>query len=266
VGNACARARALTLRLNLAGTGGALVAAGLALLWLVSPALASNTLTPQGYIQYAPTYGDTYNGVTTDDGDHLAGSFSTKVKLFYRRFAAEYQYYRDLSSSQVNAMTPSGGPGTAINYPSAQVIVPAFTASDGQSEFRLEYQPAKIPVYFGLAQSNSFNNYNFPRLTGVGVGVELQPDLSKLLSPYGSFYYFPDQTGTYPLANPNDPTSGSVHSAFIDNELDLGAAVTFPKINLSLVLGYFQNTNVRKTGTFNFVRDGPYIGLGYRVR
>ncbi|HZV79154.1 MAG TPA: hypothetical protein VFF60_06000 [Candidatus Binatus sp.] len=233
---------------------------------LATPVLAANYSEPQGYLQYSTGFGDTYNGVTTNDGDHLWGSYSFKAKVFLGRFAAEYQYYRDLTNSQTNATTASGGPGTLINFPGAQVIVPQFVASDGQSEFRLEYQPPKFPVYLGVAYSNSFNNYNFPRLTASGIGVELQPDLGRAISPYGSFYWFPNQTGTYPLANPNDPSSGSVHSAFIANELDFGASFAFPKINVNVLAGYYQYTNVRKTGNFNFVRDGPYLGVGYRIR
>ncbi|MBV8172683.1 MAG: hypothetical protein JO219_12210 [Candidatus Eremiobacteraeota bacterium] len=231
-----------------------------------TPALAANYDTPEGYVQYALGFGDTYNGVTTDDGDHLWGSYALKAKVFLGHFAAEYQCYRDLTNSQTNALTPSGGPGTAINYPGAQVIVPQFVASDGESEFRLEYRPPRFPVYLGVAYSNSFNNYNFPRLTASGIGVELQPDLGRALSPYASYYWFPNQTGTYALANPNDLSSGSVHSAFIANELDFGASFAFPKVRLNILAGYYQETNVRKTGTFNFVRDGPYVAVGYRIR
>jgi hypothetical protein len=238
-----------------------------ALTTLVSPpAQAANALSPSAYLEYTPIYGDTYNGVTTDDGDNLAGSYATKVRVDYGRFSAQYRYHRDLSSSLINATTPSGGPGTALNYPGGQVIVPAFTAVDGESEIRLEYQPVHLPVYFGLAYSNSFNNYSFPRLTALGIGAELQPNPRKLISPYASFFYFPDQSGTYPLANPNNPNSGSAHSEFSANELELGGSLVFPKTDLSLVLGYYQTTNVRRTGTFNFVRDGPYVGIGYRLK
>ncbi|HME82955.1 MAG TPA: hypothetical protein VKF82_12905 [Candidatus Eremiobacteraceae bacterium] len=244
------------------------VVALLAIVSLAPPAraLAANALTPSGYLQYTPTFGDTYNGVTTDDGDHLSGSYSAKAQAYFGRFSAAYLYYRDLSTSQANGTTASGAPGTVISYPAAQVVMPVFTASDAESEIRLEYQPVRIPVYFGLAYSNSFNNYGFPRLTAFGVGVELAPNPKHLLSPYGSFYYFPNQTGTYPLADPNNPASGSVGSSFRANELDLGGSLAFPKTALSLVVGYYQTTNVRRTGTFNFVRDGPYVGLGYRVK
>jgi len=235
---------------------------------LIAPAQsrAADALTPQGYLQYTPTFGDTYNGVTTDDGDHLSGSYAAKAQLYFGRFSAAYMYYRDLSSSQANGTTSSGAPGTVISYPAGAVVMPVFTAADAESEIRLEYQPVRIPVYFGLAYSNAFNNYGFPRLIAYGLGVELAPNPKHLLSPYGSFYYFPNQTGTYPLADPNNPNSGSVQSAFRANELDLGGSLAFPKTALSLVVGYYQSTNVRRTGTFNFVRDGPYLGLGYRIK
>lgn len=242
-------------------------AGALALLVLGTvPALAENALSPQAYLQYTPTYGDTYNGVTTDDGDHLAGSYAAKVKVFYGRFAATYQYYRDFSTSVAKATLPSGAPGSALNYPGGTVIVPVFTASDAESEIRVEYQPTRFPIYVGAAYSNSFNNYNFPRLTAVGIGVELQPDPKRLLSPYGSYFFFPNQAGTYAHADPNNPSSGPVHSAFRANEIDFGASVAFPKTDVSLMVGIYQITNVRRTGIFNFVRVGPYVGLGYRIK
>jgi hypothetical protein len=246
----------------------ALARAGLALLALLAiaaPARAASTLTPWAYLEYSGVYGDTYNGVTTDDGDHLASSYSAKARVGYGRFAASVNFYRDASNSQNNALTVTGMPGTVLNYPAGQVVVPVFTAVDAASEFRLEYKPFHPPVYFGLAYSNASNNYNFPRLSALGIGVELMPDPRRLLSPYGSFYFFPNQTGTYALANPNNPNSGSVGSAFRANELELGASLAFPKTDLSLVAGYYQTTNVRRTGTFNFVRDGPFVGLGYRL-
>jgi hypothetical protein len=231
-----------------------------------APASAANTLTPWAYLEYSGVYGDTYNGVTTDDGDHLSSSYSAKARVYYGRFAASVNFYRDVTDSQTNATTVSGAPGTVLNYPGGQVIVPVFTAVDAASEIRLEYQPARLPVYFGLAYSNASNNYNFPRLTALGVGVELMPNLRHLLSPFGSFFFFPNQTGTYPLGNPNNPNSGSVGSAFRSNELELGGSLVFPKTDLSLVAGYYQTTNIRRTGTFNFVRDGPFVGLGLRLR
>jgi hypothetical protein len=251
------------------GAGRALARVGLAfatVLTLAAPCRAANTLTPWGYLEYSGVYGDTYNGVTTDDGDHLSNSYAAKARVYYGRYAASISFYRDVTNSQANATTLTGQPGTVLNYPGGQVIVPVFTAVDSASEMRLEYQPARIPVYFGLAYSNSSNNYDFPRLTALGIGVELMPDPHRLVSPYGSYFFFPNQTGTYPLANPNDPKSGPVGSAFRSNELEVGGSLVFPKTDLSLVAGYYQTTNIRRTGTFNFVRDGPFVGLGFRLR
>lgn len=220
----------------------------------------------QGYFEYAAVYGTTYNGVTTDSGGHRAGSYQVKARVNFGHFVAQYSYHSDLSASLEDGTTSTGMRGTSLMYPGGVIVVPAFTANDAESEFRLEYQALHAPVYFGLAYSNSFNNYGFPRLTALGIGVELQPNPRKLISPYGSYFFFPNQTGTYPLADPNDPSSGTVHTAFVANEFEGGFAITPPKANLSVVLAYYQTTNVRRTGTFNFVRDGPVIGLGYHLK
>jgi len=248
-------------------------AGGFALFVLLhfAPALAANTLKPSGYLEYGIPLGDIYNGVTTDDGEPLAGSYSAKARVFYGRFAVSFKFYRDSSWSQISTTTPGGGPGTVITYPDGTIVVPQFVAVDSASEVRVEAKPGRLPAYLGLAYSNQSNNYNFPRLVAFGFGVEVMPNPKHLLSPYGSFFFFPNQTGWYPLANPNNPASGGVASAFFANELELGASVAFPKTPLSLIVGYYQNTNVHQyanlhpMGNFNFVRDGPYVGLGLRT-
>ena len=251
-----------------------LAAAGFALLALplcAAPVLAAETRRPSAYLEYAIPLGDIYNGVTTDDGEPLAGSYSAKARVNYGQFAASFKFYRDASWSQANTTTAAGGPGTVITYPDGLIIVPQFIAVDSASEVRLEYQPKGLPVFFGLAYSNQSNNYNFPRLTALGIGVEVMPNPKHLLSPYGSFFFFPNQTGTYALADPNNPASGSVASFFRANELELGASIAFPKTPVSLVIGYYQNTNIQQyyhshpVGNFNFVRDGPFVGLGLRT-
>src|SRR5579872_62158 len=226
-------------------------------------AASSNSLC--AFVEYVATYGDTYDGVTTDDGDHLGSSFALRGAALSGRFAALYMFYRDKTASLTNATTPSGGAVTTLQYPAEQIVVPIFTAVNAQSEFRLEYRPSRLPFYAGLAYSNAFNNYGFPRLTGFGVGIEVQPDPQKRLSPYGSYFFFPNQSGTYALAAPTNPKSGSAHSAFRGNEFLIGGSARVGKTGLDLRFGYYQTTNVRRTGTFNFVRDGPFVGLAYRL-
>ena len=246
-----------------------LVAGGVALLAFAcaAPARSANANTLSGYLEYVTNWaGDTYNGVTTSDGENFPESFTAKARLNYGHFAASLKVYRDVTWSDANATTASGSAGTLISYPAANVIVPVFVAVDSASEIRLEYQPPKLPVYFGFAYSNQSNSYNFPRLLAVGIGVELMPNPKHVFSPYGSYFFFPNQTGTYPLANPFDPASGSVGTSFRANELELGGSYAIPKSDLSVVGGYYQNTNIARTATFNFVRDGLFIGLGFRTR
>ena len=230
------------------------------------PARADGTLATSAYVEYAGVFGDVYNGVTTDDGDVLGGSYAIKGRLDYGRLGAVLSYRRDLSNSVTNATTPTGQPGTFLSYPAGGVILPQFVAVDARFEARLEYRPQLLPVYLGLAFSNATNNYGFPTLHALGVGVELRPDPRRRFSPYGSFFYFPDQTGIYPLADPSNPASGSVTESLRANELEVGLSFAVPRTQLSVIGGYVQITNISRTRSFNFVRDGPYLGVGYRIR
>ena len=233
---------------------------------LPAPARSDGSLATSGYVEYSHLFGDIYNGVTTDDGELLGGSYTVKGRVNYGRLSAVLSYRSDLSQSQVNATTPTGQPGTSLTFPAGAVIVPQFVAVDAQFEARLEYGLQQLPVYFGVAYSNATNNYGFPTLHAFGVGVEVQPSTRRALSPYGSFFYFPNQTGVYPLANPNNPASGSVTESLHANEFEVGASYTIPRTQLNIVGGYQQTTNVSRTGSFNFVLDGPFLGVGYRFR
>lgn len=230
---------------------------------IACPARASGV---HGSFEYVKAYGDTYDGVTTDDGDHLGSSFALRAVITWRRFAAIYMFHRYETASLTNATLFSGAPGTTLNYPAEQVVVPLFTAQNAASEFRLEYQPWRGPIEVGLAYSNTFNNYAFPRLLAFGIGAELQPNSAKRISPYGSFFYFPSQAGTFPLAAPSNPHSGSVHQDFWAYELLVGGSARIAKTGLSVRFGYYQSDSEHRTGTtYNIVSDGPFVGLAYSL-
>lgn len=229
-------------------------------------ARADGTLATSAYVEYAGVFGDVYNGVTTDDGDSRAGAYKIKGRLDYGRLSAILNYRRESTNSITNATTPTGQPGTLLTYPAGGIVVPLFVAVDAEFETRLEYKLQRIPFSVGLAYSNSTNNYGFPTLHAFGIGVDLQPSSRRRLSPYGSYFYFPNQTGIYPLADPNNPNSGSVTESLRSNELEAGLSFSVPLTHLSIVAGYDQTTNTSRHGSFNFVRDGPYLGVGYRIR
>jgi hypothetical protein len=218
-----------------------------------------------GSFEYVKAYGDTYDGVTTDDGDHLGSSFALRATITSGRFGVLYMFHRYETASLTNGTTASGAPGTTINYPGEQIVVPLFTAHNAESEFRLEYQPWRGPIYVGAAYSNTFNNYAFPRLLAFGIGAEIHPNPAKRISPYGSFFYFPRQTGTFPMAAPSNPQSGPVHQDFWAYEELAGGSWTIAKTGLSVRFGYYQNDSERRTGTYNIVSDGPFVGLGYSL-
>jgi hypothetical protein len=240
--------------------------AAMAVFYATSPAKADAALSTSAYVEYSHAFGDLYNGVTTDDGEILGGSYQVKGRADYGRLCVGLAYKHDETNSIVNGTTPSGGPGTFLTFPSGSILVPQFVAVDAQFEARLEYRLPQWPAYVGIAYSNATNNYGFPTLHAFGIGVEVQPSQRRALSPYGSFFYFPNQTGIYPLANPNNPNSGSATESLRANELEVGLSYAVPRTHLSVVGGYDQTTNISRTGSFNFVRDGPFVGVGFRLR
>jgi hypothetical protein len=97
---------------------------------------------------------------------------------------------------------PAGRVGTIGNGGSA--FVPSFSPIDGDVSARLGVKVANPRIYVAAAYMVTSNNYGYPRTHGFGYGVEKLPDLDRTFSFFGSYYYYPENEGSF-----TDPTTGS---------------------------------------------------------
>jgi hypothetical protein len=97
---------------------------------------------------------------------------------------------------------PSGPVGTIGT--GGSTFVPQFSPIDGDVSMRLGVKVANPRIYVAAAYMVTANDYGYPRTHGLGYGVEKLPDLDRPLSFFASYYYYPENEGSF-----IDPTSGT---------------------------------------------------------
>lgn len=163
----------------------------------------------------------------------------------------------DASSGDPGCVTTIGGQGSAF--------VPAFTVRDYDFDGRLGLKVADPRIYVGVGYMNRSGNYGYPRLNGVGFGIEKLPDLDTPFSIYGSAYYYPNVKGTYTVsAGPQAGTSYNL--AYNILKYQLGGTFTFgPNTPVFLDFGFLGDRGKNKSNApSDFTHNGPYVGIGLK--
>jgi hypothetical protein len=135
------------------------------------------------------------NGNRTIWGPSYAGRAAVEFAVGGVPFMAEgygEQYAYTHPSGIVGSIGTGGG-----------TFVPQFSPIDGDVSMRLGVKVAKPRVYVAAAYMVTSNNYGYPRTHGFGYGIEKLPDLDKRFSFFASYYYYPENEGSF-----TDPTSG----------------------------------------------------------
>jgi len=153
-----------------------------------------------------------------------------------------------------------GDPGcvTAIGG-KGQTFVNSFQASESNFEGKLGFRVYEPRFYIALADLSRTNNYGYPAMNSVGIGLEKLPDLDHLISARGSFYYYPYLNGKYTDSFGNTFTLGYRTFTY-----DLGFTVTPSKtIPVFAEAGYRgENDNGRNDAPSNRRYNAFYGGLG----
>jgi len=138
-----------------------------------------------------------------------------------------------------------------------QTFVPAFTARDSDVDVRLGLKVLDPRVYVGVGYLWRWTNYGYPKMQGVGAGIEKLPDLDQSFSVYGSAWYYPSVTGNY-----TDPFGTVYNLGYRVLKYQIGASINvFSPVFIDL--GWLGDYGNNKTNApSNFAHNGPYIGLG----
>ena len=138
--------------------------------------------------------------------------------------------------------------------------VPAFTARDYEGDVRLGLRVFQPRVYIGVGYLWKSGNYGYPRLGGLGYGIEKLPDLDQPFSLYGSAWYYPNTKGTF-----TDPSGTNFSLAYNILKYQIGGTYVFGKGPLFIEAGWMGDRGTNKTNApVDYSANGPYVGLGIK--
>ena len=145
-------------------------------------------------------------------------------------------------------------------------FTPVFMARQSSLDARLEYKIADPKIYIGAGYLQTSTNYGYPKLTGVGVGIEKLPDLTKGISFFGSAFYYPSASGTYTIVNPLSSNNGkSYRQQFAITKYDIGLALVLEHFPVYLYGGFSADQYAAKQNApIGQTHNGPYLGLGVK--
>jgi hypothetical protein len=155
---------------------------------------------------------------------------------------------------------PAGPVGTIGTGGSA--FVPQFSAIDGDVSTRLGVKVANPRIYIAAAYMITSNNYGYPITHGFGYGVEKLPDLDRRFSFFASYYYYPENEGSF-----TDATSGANYLLqYRFQQYQAGITynlATFKKAGIFFEAGFMGNQSTNKQFLpINGHESGGFAGLG----
>lgn len=147
-----------------------------------------------------------------------------------------------------------------------QIYVTAFTAQENDVDLHLAIKVASPRVYLGVGEyTKDYNYLGYPRLTGIGFGLEKLPDLDSPFSVYGSAFYYPRVSGTYRYATSvllGSLSGQQITLAYGVWKYEIGGTIGLGK-NLFIDLGYLgEKANARDNAPSPTSVSAPYVGLG----
>lgn len=233
-----------------------------------SPTAAPAQRSNHGFIQAAFSAPENYNEFSAGgycrqsylvSGAYLFGDSNVAAKFDYRQHAyITSTNLTDVLDNRYTVFATIDG-GTAF--------VPVFLARQNSLDFRLEYQVAVPRIYIGVGYLLASTNYGYPRLNGLGFGLEKLPELRSGLEFFGSAFYYPAASGDYTVDAPASVNFGrSYRQQYRILKYDLGLALAWTDSPVYIHAGFGGNRyTAKQNAPIGQTHDGPYIGLGVKL-
>lgn len=228
-------------------------------------------ITPEPYplfIQAAYTAPKNYNEFTA--GQYCRQSFLASAGYAFQNsnFAVKFDYRQDAYVTSDNVTDAYGNHYTRFaTIDGGYALTPVFLAKQTSMDARLEYQIAAPRIYLGVGYLHTSNNYGYPQLNGVGVGIEKLPDMHPGVNFYGSAFYYPTASGNYTIANAASPNANKTYrQQYQITKYDIGASLLFAQSPVYLYGGFSGDRyTAKQNAPIGQTHDGPYIGLGVKL-
>jgi hypothetical protein len=195
------------------------------------------------------------NNNNTTWGPSYAGRAAVEFAVNGVQFMAE-GYGEQYAYAHPASIVRTIGGGSAF--------VPRFSPIDGDVSARLGVKVANPRIYVAAAYMVTSNNYGYPRTHGLGYGVEKLPDLDRPVSFFASYYYYPENEGTF-----IDPTSGAnflLQYRFQQYQAGITYNLPFAKFNNAGIFfeaGFMGNVSTNKQFLpLNGHESGGFAGFG----
>ena len=157
-------------------------------------------------------------------------------------------------------LTQSAGPGSLTRFATLTggfATVAPFLARDTELDARVMRRLRHHPIAIGFSAFTTWNNYPYPRLRALGVGIAKLPDWTGHVSLFGSVFLYPAATGSL----------GPVHATFAIVRSEVGFRFRPTGWHAYLVGGYQNEIRSGRNlpGQVRLNRSDPFVGLGARI-
>ncbi|MBD5657558.1 MAG: copper amine oxidase N-terminal domain-containing protein [Candidatus Eremiobacteraeota bacterium] len=214
------------------------------------PPIPKDTPPPETYvagdIAIAPRVSNAFSpnesGSTGQSYDvHGAAEYS----LFDVPLVLDGEYAKYAYQHPAGAVTVLRGHGATF--------VPAFQGRDTDVNVHVGTQISPAKVYVAIGYTSLGNDYGYPRIGGLGLGIEKLPYLNKPLSYDASIFYYPNVSG----ASGPDTLSYSL--------LTYSGGLTYSFGPIFIEGGYRGDRGFKKSAPVSITHGGPFAGLGFHL-
>jgi hypothetical protein len=193
----------------------------------------------------------------------LAGAFAPEnsplaVKVDFREdvYVTSDNFIDQIGNHYTHFATIDGG----------YALTPVFLARQSSLDARLEFKIANPRIYVGAGYLQTSNNFGYPHLSAVGLGIEKLPDLRSGINFFGSAFYYPVASGNYTVSGAGSPNLGTVYQQqYQVFKYDVGLALVPAHFPVYLYGGFNgDQETVKQNAPIGQTHNGPYVGLGVK--
>jgi hypothetical protein len=235
---------------------------------VVTPSPAPTPTAYPAFVQAAIAAPRTYNEFSA--GQYCPRSYLIAGVLPFNnaQVAVKFDFRQDAYVTSDNLTDAIGNHYTHFaTIDGGFAYTPVFLARQSSFDARLEFRVAPAHINVGVGYLYTGDNYGYPHLSGLGVGVEKLPDMGPGISVFGSAFYYPTASGNYTVTDPASPNNGKTYKQqYAILKYDIGLALVLGRSPVYLYGGFSGDQYaVKQNAPIGQTHAGPYIGLGVKL-
>ncbi len=208
---------------------------------------------------FKPKVYDEFNNGTTSGG--TGASYGIKGAIEFPLLNLPWL----LEGDYRNDRFPAGNASTGVALPGgAYDTYPNFTVRSYDFDGHFGLKVAEPRVYVGVGYLFRASNEAYPRIRGLGFGIEKLPDLDQELSAYGSAYYYPSaKSNKEYLGDGITPLTQGYTIGYSVLKYSVGGVYSPAKGPIFLDFGWEgERGKVKQGAVSDYTVNGPFVGLG----